>query len=262
MGSQCVKTGKRVVLKASGKAWSEPFEIGTTWRVSGHQTGQTIFINDKPKKEDVLLLDSAELVLRSGEALVRLLSESKRFSGIGRNKAQALWNTFGDDVFELIEKVDIEALKRVLSENSAIRLCEEFKSLGYIRELQSLMSKPLPSGTCIDLVKAYGPDAVDRVKEDPYRLLTFIQSWTRVDDIARNEFGVDVLDGRRMRAAVNEALLSRFNSGNTAANLKQLRSKIENTISMNSEFVERALEIEGGKLFRRSDRLVHSIGPL
>lgn len=261
MGSQCVKTGRRLVLKASGKAWIEPFEIGTTWRVSGHRTDQTIFINDKPKKEDVLLLDSAELVLRSGEALVRLLSESKKFSGIGRVKAQHLWTEFGESVFDIIEQVDIESLKRVLSEKSALKLCEEFKSLGYIRELQSLMSKPLPASVCLDLVKTYGPDAVNRVKEDPYRLLTFMQNWTSVDDIARGEFGVDVLDSRRMRAAVNEALLSRFNNGNTAATVAQIKATIQNTISMNPEFVEKALEIGGGKLFKKSEHLIHPVGP-
>lgn len=261
MGAACIKTGKWVVLKASGKAWGEPFEVGTTWRVSGHQTMQTIFIGDKPKKEDLLLLDSAELILRSGEAFVRLLAEGKRFSGIGINKAQALWRTFGEDVFDIIEKVDVEALTSVLSEKTAIRLCEEFKSLGYIKQLQSLMSKPLPYSTCIDLVKTYGPDAVDRVTEDPYRLLAFIQSWERVDDIARDEFNVDRLDPRRMRAAVREVLVSRFNTGNTAATLKQVKTSIENKISKDPEFVERALYIEGGKLFKRSEHLIHPIGP-
>jgi exodeoxyribonuclease V alpha subunit len=261
MGSQCVKTGKSIVLRASGKEWNEPFEIGTTWRVSGHKTEQTLTRGEYTFKEEVVNLESAELILRNGEAFIRLLSESKKFSGIGRVKAQNLWVEFGENVFDIIEKVDIDSLKLVLSEQSALKLCKEFQSLGYIRALQILMSKPLPSSVCIDLVKAYGPDAVDRVKEDPYRLLTFIQNWTRVDDIARHEFGVEVLDSRRMRAAVNEALLSRFNSGNTAANLKQVKATIENTISMNPEFVEKALESEGGKLFKKSEHLIHPIGP-
>lgn len=247
MGSQCVKTGKRIVLRAAGRAWSEPFEIGTTWRVSGHKTEQTLTRGDYTFKEEVVNLDSAELILRNGEAFIRLLSESKKFSGIGRVKAQNLWIEFGEDIFDVIEQVDIESLKRIISEQSALKLCEEFRSLGYIRALQSLMSKPLPSSVCLDLVKAYGRDAVDRVKEDPYRLLTFMQNWRRVDDIARHEFGIDVSDSRRMRAAVNEALLSRFNFGNTAANLKQVKATIENTISMNSQFVEKALEVEGGE---------------
>ena len=261
MGSQCVKTGKSIVLRASGKEWNEPFEIGTTWRVSGHKTEQTLTRGEYTFKEEVVNLESAELILRNGEAFIRLLSESKKFSGIGRVKAQNLWVEFGENVFDIIEKVDIDSLKLVLSEQSALKLCKEFQSLGYIRALQILMSKPLPSSVCIDLVKAYGPDAVDRVKEDPYRLLTFIQNWTRVDDIACHEFGVEVLDSRRMRAAVNEALLSRFNSGNTAANLKQVKATIENTISMNPEFVEKALESEGGKLFKKSEHLIHPIGP-
>lgn len=261
MGSRCVKTNRRVVLKASGKAWIEPFEIGTTWKVSGHETTEIRERNGRTVVDDVLLLDSAELILHSGDALVKLLSESKRFQGIGRVKAKTLWTTFGDDVFDIIEKVDIEALKEVLSEKSALRLCEEFKSLGYIRELQSLMRKPLPASTCIDLVKAYGPDAVDRVKEDPYRLLTFMQNWTRVDDIARHEFGVDVLDSRRVRAAVSECLVSRFNDGNTAASLKQVKSSIENRISMDPEFVDKALEVECAALFVKSENLVHPLGP-
>jgi len=261
MGSQCVKTGKRIMLRAAGRAWSEPFEIGTTWRVSGYKTEQILTRGDYTFKEEVVNLDSAELILHNGEAFIRLLSESKKFSGIGRVKAHNLWVEFGEHVFDIIEQVDIESLKRIISEQSALKLCEEFRSLGYIRALQSLMSKPLPSSVCLDLVKAYGCDAVDRVKEDPYRLLTFMPNWTRIDDIARREFGVDVSDSRRMRAAVNEALLSRFNSGNTAANLKQVKSTIENTISMNSEFVEKALEVEGGKLFNKSERLVHPIGP-
>lgn len=247
MGSQCVKTGQRIVLRAAGMGWSEPFEIGTTWRVSGHKTEQTLTRGGYTFKEEVVNLDSAELILRNGEALIRLLSESKKFSGIGRVKAQNLWIEFGENIFDIIEQDDIESLKCIISEQSALKLCEEFRSLGYIRALQSLMSKPLPSAVCLDLVKAYGCDAVDRVKEDPYRLLTFMQNWRRVDDIARHEFGIDVSDSRRMRAAVNEALLSRFNSGNTAANLKQVKATIENTISMNSQFVEKALEVEGGE---------------
>jgi len=261
MGSQCVKTGKRIVLRASGKAWSEPFEIGTTWLVSGHKTEQTLTRGSYTFKEEVLNLDSAELILRNGEAFIRLLSESKKFSGIGRVKAQNLWVEFGEGVFDIIEQVDIELLKRVLSEQSALKLCEEFQSLGYIRALQSLMSKPLSSSVCIDLIKAYGPDAVDRVKEDPYRLLTFMQSWTQVDDIARHEFGVQVLDNRRLKAAVSEALLSRFSSGHTAATIKQVKATIENKISMNPNFVQKALEIEDGKLFKKSENLIHPIGP-
>lgn len=261
MGSQCVKTGERIVLRASGKVWSEPFDLDTTWRVSGQLTDQTIFINGKPKKEKLLLLDTAELILPSGDALIRLLAEGKRFVGIGINKAKALWTTFGEDLFDIIEKVDIEALKQVLSEKSAIRLCEEFKRLGYIRELQSLMDKPLPSGTCIDLLKAYGHDAVNRVKEDPYRLLTFMKDWERVDNIARYEFHLDPLDSRRAKAAVNEALISRFNEGNTATSLKQIKATIENKISKNPDFVRKALEVEGGKLFKKSEHLIHPIGP-
>ncbi len=84
MGSRCVKTNRRVVLKASGKAWIEPFEIGTTWKVSGHETTEIRERYGRTVVDDVLLLDSAELILHSGDALVKLLSESKRFQGIGR----------------------------------------------------------------------------------------------------------------------------------------------------------------------------------
>ncbi|WP_449288416.1 ATP-dependent DNA helicase [Marinobacter salarius] len=260
MGAQCIKTGNRIVLRASGPEWSEPFEIGTTWLVSGHKTEQILTRGTHTFKEEVLNLQSAELILRNGEALIGLLSESKKFSGIGRVKAQRLWAEFGDCVFDVIENFEVEKLQSVLSEQSAQILCKEFQELGYIRALQQLMSKPLPSHVCINLVKAYGPEAAERVKEDPYRLLCFINSWKKVDDIALAEFAVARDDKRRMRAAVNEALISRFNLGNTAAEMKQVKTSVE-SINANPEFVRKAIEVEGGKLFKRSERLVHPTGP-
>ena len=205
-------------------------------------------------------LDSAELILRSGDALVTLLKDGKRFAGIGRVKAQDLWNAFGEELFDIIESGDVERLKMVLSEKVAFTLCSEFKKLSYVRALQSLMTKPIPSDVCIGLLKAYGPESVDRVKEDPYRLLCFIQKWERVDAIARTEFQVERYDSRRLRAAVNEALISRFNHGNTAAHLGQIKSSVE-AINRDPVFIEKALDIGGGKLFRKSEKLIHPIGP-
>jgi exodeoxyribonuclease V alpha subunit len=260
MGAQCTKTGKRIVLKGAGSAWSEPFEIGTTWLVSGHKSEQTLTRGNHKFTEEVLNLQSAELVLHNGEALISLLSESKKFAGIGRVKAQKLWSAFGDDIFDLIENFEVEKLHSILSEQSALTLCKEFRELGYIRALQQLMSKPLPSHVCLNLVKAYGSDAAERLKEDPYRLLCFITNWKKVDDIALTEFSVARDDDRRVRAAVHEALMSRFNLGNTAAELKQVKASVE-SINSNPEFVRRAIEVEGGKLFKRSERLVHPAGP-
>ena len=42
MGAVCAKTGNQMALRASGSEWSEPFEIGTTWAVTGYKSEQLI----------------------------------------------------------------------------------------------------------------------------------------------------------------------------------------------------------------------------
>lgn len=260
MGAECINTGDRLVLRSTPQLIGEALEIGTTWLVVGVRGSQTLKREGFIFHEQVLELQECKMLLGSGEALVRLLSESKKFPGIGRVKAQRLWNEFGIELFDVIKACDYEKLERVLSPGVATFLCKGFSELSYIKALQDLMGSPLPSRVCLDLIKAYDKHALDRVLEDPYRLLCFLPDWKKVDRIAQVDFNVSDDDDRRLRAAVSEALMNRFGLGDTAAHASQIASYVGSLLG-NAKLTSRAMKMDGSTLYKTSESLIHPVGP-
>jgi exodeoxyribonuclease V alpha subunit len=92
------------------------------------------------------------------------------------------------------------------------------------------------------VIDHFATEAVQKIQENPYRLLSFSAGWEEVDGLATRELGVDLNDGRRLAAAVEEVVYSRFTRGDT--------------------YVPRQLLITGLKRLlkvdRRSDEIIHA----
>jgi exodeoxyribonuclease V alpha subunit len=159
---------------------------------------------------------TAELTLPSGEGIVTYMATHEAFVGIGEVKARRLWETFGNELFSILETNDAMRLKLVLSEGAAATILCAWSEHGDAQALAWLNKHSFGASVTKQLLAAFGRDVYRKLKEDPYRLLSFNGSWTAVDAFAQSEFGVRPDDPRRLRGAMEQACFQLFANGHTA----------------------------------------------
>ena len=152
----------------------------------------------------------------SGEGIIKWLSS--HLKGVGRAKAEKLFNTFGTDVYASLN--DESAIDNILGSKIAASIVEQYVDLfaeGKIELVQLLTENKL--GRYIDRVwkawgeaaidrlkdnvwKAWGEAAMDRLKDNPYDLIQFKGIGFKIADELALKLGMDKEDSKRLTAAV------------------------------------------------------------
>lgn len=227
----CIFTGKAVdergqlveassywVVKASQLALGGvTVAPGQWWKVRGTSAARTMEVNGYQIVETQL--DAVEAVLErpSGEHIVSFIADSPAFEGIGAVKARRLWDEFGERLYDLLDGGDHEELGSVLTAQSAKQVVSAWAEHGDSRVLQWLQSQGFGIGLGRKVLKFFGAETPDKLKEDPYRLLSFCAKWSQVDALARTHFNIAEDDHRRLRGAIEEACYRVFAAGHTSA---------------------------------------------
>ncbi|MCH4239678.1 MAG: ATP-dependent RecD-like DNA helicase [Oscillospiraceae bacterium] len=153
----------------------------------------------------------------TAESILLYLS-SGAVKGIGRAMAKRMVETFGEHTLEVLEK-EPERLAQIsgISERKAQQMGEEYRKKQGIREvilgLQKLGVQPEES---VRVYRIYGPESVDRVRENPYCLCTeeVDLGFRRADMIAESlEHPAD--DPSRVRAGILFVLQHNLYNGHT-----------------------------------------------
>lgn len=163
------------------------------------------------------------LISPSGSQLIQWLADN--IPHIGEVKATKLWDALGERLYEILDDGDHSALIKVLpSQEVRDGLFEGWTKNGDRKTLRFVQDKGIPLDLARKAIKFHKTSTVAALTEDPYRLISFEGSWTRVDAIAREKFGVQLDDQRRLSAALEEILYRVSSSGHTCATLSDLTS--------------------------------------
>lgn len=159
--------------------------------------------------------------------------------GIGKSTATAIVETYGPDIFELIQKDNaVDLLKKIknITEEKAINLIISIRNTISQRQLFEYISKFGGSYTSsIKIAEEYGYLSIQTLKNNPYKIGKFGGlSFEMCDSIAK-ECGFNHLSSQRIEALIYEALDQLTSSGNTYTTQQELNNIIKKIIK-NSAF--------------------------
>lgn len=194
------------VIAMRGKMMRAPVR-GEAWRI----TGNTV---EHPKYGEQFHVTEAQLLPPTGKFLVKYLTSHPAFrgTGIGQAKASRLYHRFGEQLTTLLDCGDAETLSAVVDEEVARRLMLAWLECGREAAVVSFLDKHGVDVRLANKILHYWPaDAVEKLQENPYRLLVFA-GWPAVDRLAAT-LGVGPHDERRLVAAAEASVYTRLDTG-------------------------------------------------
>ncbi|SHJ12986.1 exodeoxyribonuclease V alpha subunit [Palleronia salina] len=138
--------------------------------------------------------------------LATYIASDRTFRGIGPRRAAALAEALGDDLQAAILALDKRVIE-IVGEEPAIEAAAAMEARQSEVALLSWLDDigaQIPTANAIRLARAWGPQGIEAVRQNPYLLLS-VTSWKAVDAIARS-LGIDDSDTRRDAAAVEAVL--------------------------------------------------------
>ncbi len=189
---------------------------------------------------------SRSLVVRppdSLEGIERYLG-SGLIRGIGPHYAKKLVAAFGKDVFDIIEKRSArllevegigpqrrEAIRAAWQEQKAVRTIMTF-----------LFSHGVSTSRAFRIFKAYGEEAIERIRMDPYCLARDIRGiGFRTADRIAERLGIRKDSELRARAAVDYQLLELTDEGHCAYPLANLVARTSSALDIPENIVQDAI---------------------
>ena len=198
------------------------------------------------------------------EGAFRFLS-SGLIKGIGVKMAARLCRTFGDDVLRVIEE-EPQKLRGI--EGFGVKRIERLRaSLAAQRSIQSLMTFLMGYGISLSkanlIRKTYGDNAVDVIKQNPYKLIDDIEGigFKSADAIAQNA-GIDPTSEFRIRAGLRHQMRELVDrDGHTCVPKKELAAKAAKLLELDEALVEDVLEgdISEGRYVKESFPMPESL---
>lgn len=196
---------------------SSVVDKGQVWSVTGPITARSTPAQDGRflRHEQVIEATSAELLRPAGRNIIAWISNSSDCAGIGQVKAQKLWDRFGHELVDLIERRDLDPLTQIVSEDAAQLLCNAFAKIKVANTLLWLDRIGMPRKIGQSVVSYWKDKAQEKIEANPYTLISFEADWKRVDEFARSRLCIMEDDSRRLIGAVEEVLFSGMKQGHT-----------------------------------------------
>lgn len=173
--------------------------------------------------------------------------------GIGPHFAKKLVKAFGEQVFDVIEQTPERLLELPgIGKKRMERVTSAWAEQKVIREIMVfLQSHGVGTSRSVRIYKTYGDQAIDKVRENPYRLALDIHGiGFKTADALAQQLGIASDSLLRAHAGVRHALQEFSGDGHCAANLQQLVNKAVELLGIPAPIIEEAIsaEIEEGNL--------------
>ncbi len=167
--------------------------------------------------------------------------------GIGPHFARKLVGAFGETVFEVIEQ-DPDRLLELdgIGPKRKERVMQAWSEQKVVREIMIfLQSHGVGTARAVRIYKTYGEQAVERVRENPYRLSLDIHGigFKTADAIARR-LGIPYDSLIRAQAGVRHRLQENSSQGHCAAYRQDLKETTARMLEVPEPVVEAAIESE------------------
>jgi exodeoxyribonuclease V alpha subunit len=167
--------------------------------------------------------------------------------GIGPVYARKLVRAFGEKVFDTIE-AEPERLHEVtgIGPVRAKRITDAWAEQKVVREIMVFLHEHgVGTARAVRIYKTYGPDAVQVMTENPYRLARDIRGigFKTADAIAMR-LGIEKTAMIRVRAGISYALTEAMDEGHCGLPTDELVPLAETLLEVAEELIRSALELE------------------
>ncbi len=189
--------------------------------------------------------DTAEILLPAGVDGIRTYMTSGILSGIGPSTADKIISRFGETTLSVIEESP-EKLTEIdgIGEKKAALIHSQWQAhhglTSVMKFLQENGVKPVFSGK---IVKAYGPSALDIIRNDPYQLANDIPGigFAAADRIAQN-LGIETNVFDRAQSCILHTLREAVSEGHVFVPEKAMLERISTLYEIDLPTVEDSLE--------------------
>ncbi len=169
--------------------------------------------------------------------------------GIGPHFAKKLIKAFGDQVFEVIEQQSERLLELPgIGKKRHKRVIEAWAEQKVVREIMVfLQSHGVGTGRAVRIYKTYGEAAIEKVRENPYRLALDIHGigFKTADTIAQ-KLGIEKDSPLRAQAGVRHVLQELSGSGHCASSREQLVEWAVKSLEVDAPLIHAAINQELG----------------
>jgi exodeoxyribonuclease V alpha subunit len=175
---------------------------------------------------------------------IRRYLASGMIRGIGPVYGRKLAGTFGESVFDVIEKTP-ERLREVdgIGPVRAQRITEAWAEQKVVREIMLFLhTHGVGTAQAVRIYKTYGADAVQVMSENPYRLARDIRGigFVTADQIAE-KLGIEKTATIRVRAGISYALGEAMDEGHCGLPRADLVPLAERLLEVPADLIESAL---------------------
>jgi len=194
----------------------------------------------------------------NGIGFVTFLSIEKAFEGIGKVSAQFLWDEFRSDIFNILDNdkydpyehdksiTNFQAVREVLLSDKAVHgLWDGYKEYANLKYSAQLVEWEIEVPIQRQLFRIAEQDAINVLKQNPYRLFSLGMRFPKVDAIAQKHFKVKQDDEIRLVAIVEHALRLWSDKGNTVADWQDIEPSISRLLNHDRQLVSKASELNG-----------------
>jgi exodeoxyribonuclease V alpha subunit len=167
--------------------------------------------------------------------------------GIGPAYAKKLLRAFGEKVFDIIEATP-DRLREVdgIGPIRASRITAAWAEQKAVREIMVFLhSHGVGTARAVRIYKTYGPDAIQVMTENPYRLARDIRGigFKTADAIAM-KLGIEKAAMVRVRAGISYALTEAMDEGHCGLPTEELIPLAEKLLEVPQELIRTALDLE------------------
>ena len=167
--------------------------------------------------------------------------------GIGPKHAKKLFDAFGSDVFEIIEK-EPSRLRSVpgIGPSLQARIERGWKGKAALRDTMLFLHEcGIGPSRARQIYDSYGPQAVQIVREDPYRLVGDVGGigFATADSLAIG-MGASKSAPLRVRAGIRHALARAADAGHCGLPIEVLRPEVVRLLEVPESVVEQAMAEE------------------
>ncbi len=202
--------------------------------------GQTLKIEGTwethPRYGQQFKIISYEVVLPATIDGIRKYLESGIIKGIGPSMANRIVGCFGADTFDIIENHPDKLLEvKAIGPAKAALICDAWEEHHVARRLmQFLQRMGVQTSYCSKILKKYGPDAVNIIREDPFRLPTDIPGigFYFADTVAQ-KLGIEKDQPRRVRACIIHVMEQATHQGDVFVYKDILVDRCKNLFQIN-----------------------------
>ncbi|MCW2241786.1 SF1B family DNA helicase RecD2 [Azospirillum canadense] len=167
--------------------------------------------------------------------------------GIGPVYAKKLVKAFGDAVFDVIEQ-NPDKLREVtgIGPKRAQRIVAGWADQKIIREIMVFLhSHGVGTSRAVRIFKTYGPDAIQLITENPYRLARDIRGiGFKTADAVAAKLGIAKTAMIRARAGISFALSEATGEGHCGLPMAELIPLTEKLLEIEAPIIETALGLE------------------